>query len=86
MNTLYYNGLIRSMDENGTCYEAIGITGDKITFLGTNAEAAQLEAEERIDLNGAVLMPSFNEGHMHLSNYAFVNCNVPLSFRHRPYG
>ena len=78
IDTLFYNGLIRSMDEAGTCYEAIGITGDKITFLGSNEEAAALEAENRIDLNGTVLMPSFNEGHMHLSNYAFVNCNVPL--------
>ena len=78
MDTLFYNGLIRSMDEEGTCYEAVGITGDKITFLGTNEEAMALEAAEKIDLNGKVLMPAFNEGHMHLSNYAFVNCNVPL--------
>ncbi len=69
---------MRTLDEHESCYEAIGITDDKITFLGTNHEALQLEAKEHIDLNGAVVMPSFNEGHMHLSNYAFANCTVPL--------
>ena len=44
MDTIFYNGLIRSMDEEGTCYEAIGITGDKISFLGSSEEAAALEA------------------------------------------
>lgn len=78
IDTLYYNGLIRTMDEDGSCCEAVGICGDKIAFLGSNGEAAKLDAKQRIDLNGAVMMPAFNEGHMHLSNYAFVNCNVPL--------
>lgn len=78
MDTVFYNGLIRSMDEEDTCYEAIGITGDKITFLGSNQEADALETDIRVNLNGNILMPSFNEGHMHFVNYAFVNSNVPL--------
>ena len=47
MDTIFYNGLIRSMDEEGTCYEAIGITGDKISFLGSNEEAAALERKKK---------------------------------------
>lgn len=80
MDLLFYNGVIHTMDEkqNERVVEAVGVTGDKITFVGSNEEAAKLDAAEKIDLGGKLMLPGFIEGHMHLCSYAFTNNNVML--------
>lgn len=73
VDRLYYNGSIYSVDNKSSKYEAIGITGNKISFLGSVDEGMKLEAAERIDLKGKVVLPGFIDSHLHLLNYAFVN-------------
>ncbi|MBY6037885.1 imidazolonepropionase [Fictibacillus nanhaiensis] len=48
--------------ENG----AIGIKGGKITFVGTQEEAAHLQAKETIDGTGKLLSPGLVDPHTHL--------------------
>ena len=77
MDTIFYNGKIVTMDGDRIA-EAVGIEKDRIVFVGSNEDAAGLEAEERINLQGALMLPGFNEGHMHNATYAFVNSNVTM--------
>lgn len=77
LDAILYHGSVYSM-ENGQVYEAIGIEGDTVRFLGSNEEAEKQIAEQRIDLHGRTVLPGFNEGHMHLASYAFTYCNAPL--------
>ncbi len=78
MDTLLYNGRIYTMEEEGQAVQAIGIENDKIVFVGSNAEAEKLGAENRIDLQGRTVLPGFNEGHMHLASYGHIYHHVTL--------
>lgn len=48
--------------------EAVAITGDHITAVGTSAEIERLDTAKagRIDLNGELAIPAFNDSHVHL--------------------
>ena len=76
MDLLFYNGVIHTMDVEERVVEAVGVTDGKISFVGSNEEAAKLDAAEKIDLGGKLMLPGFIEGHMHLCSYAFTNHNV----------
>ncbi len=78
VDTLFYNGNIYSIDEANTKYEAIGAENGKIVFLGSNEEAAALEAAERIDLQGKTVLPGFIDSHLHMLNYAFVGTSYKM--------
>ena len=39
MDKIFYNGTIRTLDDNNTIVEAAAIKDGKIAFLGSNAEA-----------------------------------------------
>lgn len=78
MDFLFYNGVVHTMDEKESVAEAVGVTDGKISFVGSNEEAAGLDAIQRIDLQGKLMLPGFIEGHMHLCSYAFTNHNVML--------
>ncbi len=78
MDTLFYNGIISTLDSQDTMAEAIGITDGKISFVGSNQEAAALSSEERIDLAGKMMLPGFVDSHLHMLHYAFVENSVKL--------
>lgn len=69
---IYFNGIIRTMDEHNNVYSAIGIREGKIAFLGDDDQAAKMEAAEKTDLSGALVLPGFTDSHVHMLNYAFV--------------
>lgn len=70
---ILYNGKIYTMD-NGKVVEALKITGDKIVKLGNSSEILQLREtnEECIDLEGKVVVPGFNDSHMHLYGFGLI--------------
>ena len=72
MDKLFYNARFDTRDEQGTVAEAVGVTGDRIVFVGTLAEGERLGAAEKIDLGGAYVLPGFSDSHLHMLNYAFV--------------
>ena len=49
--------------------EAVAIRGDKIVFVGRNADANRLVGPNTrvVDLRGAAVFPGFTDAHMHLS-------------------
>lgn len=78
MDKIFYNGTIRTLDDNNTVAEAVGIKDGKIAFLGTNKEAEHFACEDKIDLQGRLMLPGFVDTHMHVLHYAFVERSVKL--------
>ena len=78
MDRLFYNGIVRTLDDAGTVAEAVGIKAGKIAFVGTNAEAEAIDCAEKIDLQGRLVLPGFVDTHMHMMHYAFVEKSVKL--------
>ena len=78
MDKVFYNGIIRTLDDENTVAQAVGIKDGKIAFIGTDSEAEKLECSEKIDLGGRLLLPGFVDTHMHLLHYAFVEKSVKL--------
>ncbi|MEQ2456108.1 amidohydrolase [Flavonifractor hominis] len=78
MRRLWYNGKVVSMDRVMSRYEAVGVEDGRIVFLGDSAQALQQSWEETRDLQGAMVLPGFNDSHMHLLHYAMFRRNVPL--------
>ena len=72
MEKLYYNGKIYSIDDENRKYTALGIDKGKIVFLGTDTEAVDVDADEKIDMGGKTVLPGFVDSHLHMLNYAFV--------------
>lgn len=81
MKTLFINGKIASLDAQNTFYEAIGINGNRIDFLGFNADAEKITSnyDEVISLQGKLLLPGFNDSHMHLLNYGYTLTKMDLT-------
>lgn len=78
MDILFYNGIIHTIDNNNSIKEAIGIENDKIVFIGSNEEAETMEAKEKIDLNGKLVLPGFTDTHLHLLHYIFGEKSIKL--------
>jgi len=67
---IFINGLIYSLDEKSSVYEAIAIQNGIIVDLGTSAEiSSKYSNAEKIDLNGKVMFPGFIDAHGHISGY-----------------
>ena len=53
--------------DRGEFAEAVLVRGDRITAVGTNAEILnQAPGAEKIDAQGRLLLPGFNDSHLHL--------------------
>ncbi|UOY93556.1 imidazolonepropionase [Ectobacillus sp. JY-23] len=72
---------ILPMIENG----AVGIDNGKIVFVGTTAEAMQLQAKERIDCEGKLVSPGLIDPHTHLVFGGSREHEVPLKLQGVPY-
>ena len=53
---LYTNGVIFTVDDDKTMAEAVAVKDGKITFVGSNAEAKDIEAKETVDLDGKMML------------------------------
>jgi len=79
MDIVFYNGKIHTMDKESSVSEAVGIKGNRIAFLGSNGEAAELDSARRIDLKGQLVFPGFTDTHLHVLEYAFAENHVRLN-------
>lgn len=72
MQKLYYGGDMITMVREDDAPEAVLVEDDQIRYVGKLDEAKALctEEAESIDLQGRTLMPSFIDGHSHISMYA----------------
>ena len=78
MDKIFFNGCIRTLDDQNTVAQAVGIENGKITFIGTGQEAERIFCEDRTDLQGRLLLPGFVDTHLHMLHYAFVEKSVKL--------
>ena len=68
---LYQNGVILTMDAEGSRAGAMAVEGDRIVQVGEEEELRRAFPEAEIaDLGGKTVMPGFIESHVHLLNYA----------------
>jgi predicted amidohydrolase YtcJ len=81
MDTIFYNGKINTLDEAGSVYSAVGVTGGRITALGSDEELQHFSGPktETIDLKGTVMFPGFMEAHNHLFIYGYLLGGIDLS-------
>lgn len=67
-DTVFINGKVLTVDEQFSEVEAVAVTGNQITAVGTNAEINALVGSETlvIDLGGKTLIPGLIDNHNHL--------------------
>ncbi|MZQ97690.1 MAG: amidohydrolase family protein [Acidaminobacter sp.] len=78
LDQIFFNGVIQTMDDNETIYEAIGLKDGKIAFLGSSLEALELEALAGHDLQGKLVLPGFMDTHLHILEYAVSKITAPF--------
>lgn len=75
MKTLYKNGKIHTMDENVSTADAFIVNDNKFIYVGTELEAKnylkQINSNyNEVDLKGHLVLPGFNDSHMHFIHFA----------------
>jgi predicted amidohydrolase YtcJ len=66
--TIFLNGIVHTVNEKAPEAEAIAIQGERILFVGSNAEAKKYSgpATRTIDLKGKTVVPGFTDSHYHI--------------------
>ncbi|HEX8897410.1 MAG TPA: amidohydrolase [Chthoniobacterales bacterium] len=66
--TVFLNGNIYTMNERQPHAEAIVVKGDRIVFVGSNADARKFQMPDArtIDLGGKAVVPGFTDSHCHI--------------------
>ncbi|WP_459479243.1 amidohydrolase [Clostridium saccharoperbutylacetonicum] len=67
---VFINGVIYSIDEKSSIYEAMAIKDGKIVALGTNDEISNyfIDKKEIIDLKSRTVLPGFIDAHCNMSD------------------
>ena len=71
MDSIFYNGLIHTM-RGGEVVSALAVEGGHIRALGGDAEILALQGSDTamINLQKRLMIPGFNDSHLHLLSYA----------------
>jgi len=79
MRTLFYNGKIHTL-QGQELVSALLVEDGIITCSGNDADILNLKDNncEVIDLQGQVVVPGFNDSHLHLLGYGLAKRNVDL--------
>jgi len=82
MDTIFFNGNIHTMNEE-EIVNALAVKDGLVFAIGSNDEILKLKTKETrvIDLENKLMIPGFNDSHLHLFNYgigkrriSFVGC------------
>jgi predicted amidohydrolase YtcJ len=85
MDTIFFNGNIRTMDRAIPTAQAVAVKNGVILRVGSNDAVLSLKTEGTtlVDLKGQLMLPGFNDSHMHLLSYGYslekVNLGDALS-------
>ena len=81
MNKIFYNGTIKTMNPNNPTASAIAIKDNLIYKVGSDEEIMALkdEATEVFDLEGKLVVPGFNDSHLHLLHFGLLLQNLNLA-------
>src|SRR5687768_5915100 len=71
---------VRTMDKAKPTAEAVAVLGNKIVAVGNNAEIEKLRGPKTrvIDAKGKLVLPGFNDSHVHFLMGGFSLSNVDL--------
>lgn len=74
------NARVRTMDAGNPTAQALAITGNRIMGLGSTAEVKPLAGPRTriIDAGGKLILPGFNDSHVHFLTGGFSLANVDL--------
>jgi predicted amidohydrolase YtcJ len=79
LKVLYKNGNVHTMDDAISTADAFVVDNNKFVYVGTEAGAREylkLDSYNEVDLEGLLVIPGFNDSHMHLLHYAKCMKNV----------
>src|SRR5882762_3149742 len=78
--TVFANGNIYTMNERQPRAEAIAVKGDRIVFVGSNADARKYQSAETrtIDLAGKTVVPGLTDSHCHIFGIGEREMNLNL--------
>jgi predicted amidohydrolase YtcJ len=81
MDLILYNGKVYTQDDRIPTAEAIAIRQGRIAAVGTDSHILSLRSQKShlIDLNGRVVVPGFNDSHVHLLSYGLSLSAVDLN-------
>lgn len=68
-DSIYYNGVVYTVDSNFTVAEAFAVADGRIIAIGSKDEILKYDAKEKIDLNGQFVYPGFADAHCHFYGY-----------------
>ncbi len=68
VDVIFLNGNIYTVNEKQPHAEAIAIKNDRIVFVGSNAEAKELQTDQTriVDLRGRTVVPGLTDSHVHI--------------------
>src|ERR1700722_20411736 len=74
------NAAVHTMDAKQPMAEAVAVLGNRITAVGSTAEIRQLAGGKTrvIDAGGRLVLPGFNDAHVHFLMGGFQLANVDL--------
>ena len=80
MKTAFINGKIYTVNQHQPIAEAVVVAENKITFVGSNQEAEKfIDASTKvIDLNGKLMLPGFNDSHLHFTSGGYYLLGINL--------
>lgn len=80
-DTIIYGGKIYTMNDSQPEVEAVAVSGTKIVFTGSQAEAMNYKGDNTriIDLQGKTMTPGFIEGHGHIMGLGYNELNLNLA-------
>lgn len=70
MDLILYNALVHTVDDEIPFASSVAIKGNKIYKIGTDEEILKIKTDKTIliDCNQNMVLPGFNDSHMHLFN------------------
>jgi predicted amidohydrolase YtcJ len=71
------NGLIRTMDPQLATQRALAIAGDRIAG-GVGVHELALASPDVVDLGGRVVLPGFNDAHVHFPTWSLAQSQIKL--------
>jgi hypothetical protein len=80
-NLILYNANVLTMDAKNPKAEAVGIVGDKISFVGQDDEIRTMQHDpstQHIDLKGKTVVPGFIDSHVHFMQRGLQSFELDL--------
>ena len=80
MDRIFYNGVIKTVDDAYPIVSAVCVQGGIIMHVGSDEEMLKYKTEntELIDLQGKFMMPGFIDSHMHMILTHYTNMQLDL--------